>query len=74
MLFRSANRPCELRIFPYGKHGMLLGLDTLDIVDWVKSADNFLNNQWQVRENESLVMEKYTNEYQVKAEIRYMGE
>ena len=69
----AAKRPCELRIFPYGKHGMLLGFDTLDVVEWVKSAVNFLETQWAVQENETLVMDKYTNPYQEQAEKRYLG-
>ncbi len=70
----QAGRTCELRIFPYGKHGMLLGVDTLDVADWMKSAVDFLETQWQVRENETLLKQKYTNEYQCAASKKYLGE
>lgn len=70
----QAGRPCELRIFPYGAHGMLLGLDTLDVVNWMKSAVDFLETQWKMRENEADLMAKYDNLYQWAASKRALGE
>lgn len=54
------NRPCELHLFPYGKHGMLLGLKTHDVAQWPELAVNFLKTQWDLQQRQKY----YTNEAQ----------
>ena len=66
---RKAGRPCELHLYPWGDHGMLLGLDTPDVGSWPMAADRFLQAQWAMRENPEEIRKKYTNPYQYQAEI-----
>ena len=54
------SRPCELHLFPFGKHGMLLGTDTPDISSWPQLAANFLQTQFSA----AALQARYTNEYQ----------
>jgi len=61
-------RPFELHLFPYGMHGMLLGLGTDDVGQWPEMASNFLKTQWRYREEGEPMLEHYTNEYQCKME------
>lgn len=63
-------RPCELRLFPLGNHGMLLGLNTPDISIWPTHAKHFI----KVQERQSPALKKcYTNQYQCAAEKTYPG-
>lgn len=39
---RRNKRPCELRIFPFGPHGMQLGYGRSDIAGWPQEAKYFL--------------------------------
>ena len=66
---RKAGRPCELHLYPWGDHGMLLGLKTPDVGGWPTAADRFLEAQWAMRENPVEIRRKYTNSYQYQAEI-----
>ena len=66
---RKAGRPCELHLYPWGDHGMLLGLETPDVGGWPAAADRFLQAQWAMRENPAAIRRKYTNSYQHQAEI-----
>ena len=43
-------RSCELHIYPYGDHGMQLGLNTL-VESWSGEAADFLKFQWNVRDS-----------------------
>lgn len=65
----AAKRPCELHLYPYGDHGMLLGLDTFDVRAWPAAAKNFLETQWAFRADPAGMRKKYTNGYQSEAEI-----
>ena len=70
----KAGRPCELHIFPYGAHGMLLGIDTLDVGQWTSLAANFLRTQWKRQslaegsEERKAFDDLYTNAVQAKLE------
>ena len=64
----GCNRPCELHLFPYGDHGMLLGLGTDDVIQWPLLARNFLETQWKMRSTPNALRERYTNRYQAKME------
>lgn len=64
------NRPCELHLYPWGNHGMLLGLDTLDVSSWTSDAKHFLDAQWEMRSDPDMVKPRYTNAYQIKSELR----
>lgn len=63
-----AGRPCELRLFPYGAHGMLLGLETRDVGSWTEGARNFLETHWEMRDLNQEPMKRYTNAFQAEAE------
>lgn len=60
----AKKRPCELHLFPYGNHGMLLGLDTPDLSQWPGMAKAFLETQWKMRDDPSSMQYRYTNEHQ----------
>ena len=66
---RKAGRPCELHLYPWGDHGMLLGLDTPDVGGWPTAADRFLQAQWAMRADPVEIRRKYTNSYQYQVEI-----
>lgn len=57
----AAGLPCELRLFPYGDHGMLLGIDTLDVVTWTQAAIDFVQT---VELDPAFRKGIYTNRYQ----------
>ena len=65
----AAGRPCELHLFPYGDHGMLLGLDTFDVIGWPAEAKCFLETQWEMQADPVGTREKYTNRFQAAAEV-----
>jgi len=65
----KAGRPCELHLYPYGDHGMLLGLGTRDVIGWPEAARRFLETQWAMAADPAGTREKYTNRYQYQAEI-----
>ncbi len=56
-------RPCELALYYWGDHGMLLGNDTLDIRNWMKSADEFLRSL-NLEKNDPEFRTRYTHAYQ----------
>ena len=64
----SADRPCELHLYPYGDHGMLLGLGTLDVIGWPAEAKCFLETQWAMQAAPVETRRKYTHLYQCQAE------
>lgn len=70
----KAGRPCELHVFPYGAHGMLLGIDTIDVGQWTSLAANFLRTQWKRQslaegsEERKAFDDLYTNAVQAKLE------
>ena len=64
----AAGRPCELHLYPYGDHGMLLGLDTFDVIGWPTEAKRFLETQWAMQADPVGTREKYTHRYQCQAE------
>lgn len=59
----AAGRPCELMLNYWGQHGMLLGKNTLDVVNWPKQAVDFLKTI-ELMENDPAYIEHYTNSYQ----------
>lgn len=65
-------RPFELHLFPFGRHGMLLGLGTRDVGRWPEAACAFLETQWRYRGEGASMLEHYTNEYQCAAEREQM--
>ncbi|NLG12835.1 MAG: alpha/beta hydrolase [Lentisphaerae bacterium] len=68
------NRPCELHIFPFGAHGMLLGINTFDVGQWTTLAANFLKTHFtrqELQDNPEKLKqfdELYTNAMQAKLE------
>ena len=65
----AAGRPCELHVYPYGDHGMLLGLGTRDVIGWPEAARRFLETQWDIAADPEGTREKYTHRYQCRTEI-----
>ena len=64
------NIPCELHIFPRGRHGVLLGLDTPDVSKWHELARKFI----AVQTGEEIIPdENYTHLYQCNASHSYPG-
>ncbi len=57
------NRPCELALNYWGTHGMLLGKDTLDIVEWPCQAVNFIATLKALKEDPAYI-DRYTGSYQ----------
>ena len=41
---RKAGRPCDMHIFPHGRHGMQMGYGRRDIALWPEMARNFLTD------------------------------
>lgn len=68
----EAGRPCEFHLFPYGEHGMLLGVDTVDVGNWMQLARNFMENCRRSREDG--FRERYTYNYQAEAEKKLLAE
>ena len=62
--------PCELHIFPYGDHGILLGLDTPDVSQWPLLARNFIQTHTG---NVQTPRENYTHLHQCAASHTYPG-
>ena len=58
-------RPCELMLGYWGKHGMLLAQNTLDISDWAEHAVNFIATLTEI-EKDSDYLKRYTNAYQAQ--------
>ncbi len=50
----DAGVPCSLHLYPYGDHGMLLGLDTRDVFKWTQAAVDFAEVQFLRRAAEKL--------------------
>ena len=65
----AVGRPCQLSLFNWGDHGMLLGLDTLDVKHWPEQAAAFLESVKQIEKDPSY-RERYTNPYQAQAQRR----
>jgi len=59
----NAKRPCELMLFQWGKHGMLLGKNTQDVSAWPELADRFLKALEEAKRDPAFP-ERYTNKYQ----------
>lgn len=57
-------RPCQLALYYWGDHGMLLGHNTSDVGCWPEQARNFLANIWDCADNPTTFFRKYTNSYQ----------
>ena len=58
-------RPCELALYYWGAHGMLLGNDTYDVVNWPAQAVEFIETLRRI-EREPEFINRYTNAYQGK--------
>ena len=56
-------RPCELALNYWGEHGMLLGKNTLDVVNWPQQAVDFAASL-KMSVNDSGFAERYTGVYQ----------
>ena len=59
-------RPCELMLYYWGDHGMLLGNDTSDVCRWPEAADGFMKSLWKSR-NDPEFLKRYTNKYQAES-------
>ena len=59
------NRPCELNLFYWGDHGMLLGKDTLDVTQWPENACNFLKSLERDGSDPNF-KQRYTHAYQAE--------
>ena len=59
----TSGRPCELMLNYWGAHGMLLGKNTLDVVNWPESAVNFIRTL-EIMEEDKDYINHYTNGYQ----------
>lgn len=62
----QAGRPCEFHLFPYGDHGMLMGLNTADVGSWMKLALGFMETCRRTGDRD--FRERYTHLYQVETE------
>lgn len=58
-------RPCELALYYWGAHGMLLGNDTFDVVNWPMQAADFIDSL-RLAETDPDFLTRYTNSYQGK--------
>ena len=56
-------RPCELALYNWGDHGMLLGLNTLDVISWPERAHCFMQSL-RLEQQDAQFLERYTNSYQ----------
>lgn len=61
----KAERPCKLILNNWGDHGMLLGKNTLDVVDWPEQADAFFKSVL-LSQSDPEFRSRYTNAYQSK--------
>ena len=61
----QAHRPCELALNYWGDHGMLLGKNTLDVINWPEQADAFLKSVL-LSESDPEFRSRYTHPYQAK--------
>lgn len=59
----DAGRPCELVLNYWGDHGMLLGKNTLDVVNWPEAAVNFIRTLELMADDKNYI-DRYTNDYQ----------
>ena len=77
MVFAEAmaahKRPCQLALNYWGDHGMLLGIDTLDAVNWPVQAHAFMQSL-EMMKNDPDFRERYTNAYQSMAENRVFSD
>lgn len=58
--------PCQLALYYWGDHGMLLGGNTSDVGCWPVQARNFLANLWNCADDPAGFFRKYTNPYQAE--------
>lgn len=61
------DRPCQLALYNWGDHGMLLGLDTLDVSQWPMQAAAFMENV-ELSAKDPDFLRRYTNCYQAERE------
>ena len=61
----KAERPCKLILNNWGDHGMLLGKNTLDVVDWPEQADAFFKSVL-LSQSDPEFRSRYTHAYQSK--------
>ena len=59
----KAKRPCQLALYNWGSHGMLLGNDTLDVSQWSENAVNFLETVQKMQTDPEYI-KRYNNRYQ----------
>ena len=62
----AAKRPCELALYYWGDHGMLLGKNTLDVIHWPEQAVQFMESL-QLAGTDPEFRQRYTNAYQAAA-------
>jgi acetyl esterase/lipase len=60
----EAGRPCELALYNWGDHGMLLGHDTLDVRNWPRQAKEFMESLRLCQEDPEGFRARYTHPYQ----------
>ena len=69
MAMSKVDVPCQLQLYPYGDHGMLLGLETFDVSAWTADAANFFKTQWRLgKEGKTTFKVHYTNSEQARLE------
>ena len=61
------DRPCQLALYNWGDHGMLLGINTLDVVRWPEEAVAFMESVEAFAKDTSYIA-RYTNSYQAQME------
>lgn len=69
----EAGVPCSLHLYPYGDHGMLLGLDTQDVFKWTQAAVDFeevqrLRKQAEKQGKQDAFRQLYTHPEQARLE------
>ena len=62
----EAGRPCELALYNWGDHGMLLGHDTLDVRNWPRQAKEFMESLRLCQEDPEGFRARYTHAYQAE--------
>lgn len=74
MLFAEAmaekGRPCELALYNWGDHGMLLGHDTLDVINWPRQAKEFMESLLLCEKDPEGFRARYTHPYQAAINLK----
>lgn len=66
----EAQRPCELALYYWGDHGMLLGNDTLDVCNWPRQAVEFMDSLLLQQADPEGFRKRYTHPYQAATVVK----